>query len=450
MNSDSELSRSSFGAGKRLLPGKAAACLAVATLALACASAQAQVQATPPPTATPPEVADEDVEELTSEEQGKVSLGESFEPVTRRERIRQQRAKAFKDTKWDAQLRTYLLDRDKFDGSESSSMALGGYIGFKTGWFRDKFSLGATAYTSQRLYGPEDKDGAGLLQTGQDGYAVLGEAYLEYRFTDSVFFDIGRKGFNSPYINKNDTRMTPNTFELAMVQGVVGDPAADGQWRFGVGYVDEIKTKTSENLRFHVGRRRRPGQPRQRRVRGRCQLRQGPVLARFGGLPQRRRHQHLLHRGQIRRPAGGEQETQVRRAILQPEQRWRRLADRYRLRHLAMGRQGRTGGGQRAVHRRLERYRRWCRPAFAVGRHPQLQLRAGAGLQPCRRRLPDVARRLRLQVGAGVEHVRALGQRHAAGQSAAVGAGRIRSQPAMGGEGGDIQGPCRCDCAMPW
>ena len=50
MNSDSELSRSSFGAGKRLLPGKAAACLAVATLALACATAQAQVQATPPPT----------------------------------------------------------------------------------------------------------------------------------------------------------------------------------------------------------------------------------------------------------------------------------------------------------------------------------------------------------------------------------------------------------------
>ena len=130
---------------------------------------------------------------MTSEEQGKVSLGDSFEPVTRRERIRQQRAKAFKDTKWDAQLRTYLLDRDKFDGSESSSMALGGYIGFKTGWFRDKFSFGATAYTSQRLYGPEDKDGAGLLQTGQDGYAVLGEAYLEYRFTDSVFFDIGRK-----------------------------------------------------------------------------------------------------------------------------------------------------------------------------------------------------------------------------------------------------------------
>lgn len=247
MNSDSELSRSLSGAGKRMLPGKAAARLAVATLALACATAQAQVQATPPPpTATPPEVADEEVEELTSEEQGKVSLGDSFEPVTRRERIRQQRAKAFKDTKWDAQLRTYLLDRDKFDGSESSSMALGGYIGFKTGWFRDKFSLGATAYTSQRLYGPDDKDGAGLLQTGQEGYAVLGEAYLEYRFTDSVFFDVGRKGFNSPYINKNDTRMTPNTFELAMVQGVVGDPAADGQWRFGVGYVDEIKTKTSE------------------------------------------------------------------------------------------------------------------------------------------------------------------------------------------------------------
>jgi hypothetical protein len=221
--------------------GKNASRLMAAVLALACADALAQ--ATPPP---PPEPEEEGSEPPSSVEQGKVELNDSFEPLTRRERIRQQRAKAFKDTKVDAQLRTYLLDRDKFDGSESTSMAIGGYIGARTGWFRDRFAIGATAYTSQKLYGPEDKDGAGLLQSGQNSYSVLGEAYLEYRFNDTVFFDIGRKAFNSPYINKNDTRMTPNTFELAMVQGVIGDPGESGQWRFGLGYVDEIKTKTSE------------------------------------------------------------------------------------------------------------------------------------------------------------------------------------------------------------
>ena len=194
-----------------------------------------------------PDVAEEvESEEPSSVEEGHVPMNESFEPKTRRERIIEQRAKAFKDTKADVQLRTYLLDRDKFDGSESSAMAIGGYAGFKTGWFRDRFAIGATAYTSQRLYGPEDKDGTGLLQTGQEGYSVLGEAYVQFRFADSVFFDVGRKLLNNPYINKNDTRMTPNSFEAAMLQGVVGDVKGDGQWRFGLGYVDEIKTKTSE------------------------------------------------------------------------------------------------------------------------------------------------------------------------------------------------------------
>ena len=256
-------------------PGtRRAAALVASVLALACADAMAQATTEPKPPETTtqgqgtvqPELdaaaaelakkpvpddspaVDEEADDVgqSSVEQGHVEMNDSFEPLTRRERIREQRAQAFKDTKWDAQLRTYVLDRDKFDNSESSSAAIGGYIGFKTGWFRDKFAIGATAYTSQKLYGPDDKDGAGLLQSGQNGYSVLGEAYVEYRFNDTVFFDIGRKAFNSPYINKNDTRMTPNTFELAMVQGVLGNPNESGQWKFGLGYVDEIKTKTSE------------------------------------------------------------------------------------------------------------------------------------------------------------------------------------------------------------
>ncbi len=62
-------------------------------------------------------------------------------------------------------------------------MALGGYAGFKTGYFRDRLAFGATVYTSQKLYGPEDKDGTGLLQTGQEGYTVLGEVYGQFRFS---------------------------------------------------------------------------------------------------------------------------------------------------------------------------------------------------------------------------------------------------------------------------
>ena len=269
MDRNSMSNQVSLLVGRNLLPGKRASRLMVAALALACANALAQTTPEPKPPEQPPQAAateqagaprpaeqppqaaapeqpqEAEEEAPSSVEQGKVPLDESFEPKTRRERIIEQRRKAFEDTKADVQIRSMLLDRDKFDSSESSSMALGGYAGFKTGWFRDRFAIGATAYTSQRLYGPEDKDGAGLLQTGQKGYSVLGEAYAQFRLTDTAFFDIGRKIMNTPYINKQDTRMTPNTFEIAMLQGTAGS-AEDGQWRFGLGYVDEIKTKTSE------------------------------------------------------------------------------------------------------------------------------------------------------------------------------------------------------------
>jgi hypothetical protein len=215
---------------------------------LACQGALAQSMPTPAiPPETPPTADELDESELpTSVEQGHVGMRDSFVAPTRRERILEQRRKAFKDTRADLQLRSYLLDRDRFDGSESSAMAIGGRAGFKTGWFRDRFSIGATAYTSQRLYGPEDKDGTNLLQPGQQGYSVLGEAYLQYRLAEGVFFNAGRKLLNSPYINADDSRMVPNSFELAMLQGVLGDAALQGQWRFGLGYVGSMKEKISQ------------------------------------------------------------------------------------------------------------------------------------------------------------------------------------------------------------
>ena len=255
MNVDSSICERLFvPAGKRTLPALSVAGLVVASLAFASSNALAQTVADVAPVeamsaeAVPDVVEEVESDEPSSLEQGHVSMSDSFGELTRREKIIQQRKKAFEDTKADVQIRSMLLDRDKFDSSESSAMAIGGYAGFKTGWFRDRIAFGATAYTSQRLYGPEDKDGTGLLQSGQQGYAVIGEVYAQYRFTDTVFFDVGRKLLNSPYINKSDTRMTPNSFEMAMLQGVIGDAAEGSQWRFGLGYVDEIKLKTSENF----------------------------------------------------------------------------------------------------------------------------------------------------------------------------------------------------------
>ncbi|GGD46018.1 OprD family outer membrane porin [Pseudoxanthomonas indica] len=209
-------------------------------------SAAAQTSTpTAPPAAT---TAAADTPVTSSTELGQTPIDEAFGPRDHADWVRETRRKAFEDTHWDIQLRTFYLDRDKYDDTQSEAWALGGSVGFKTGYFRDRFAFGATGYTSQKLYGPEDKDGTLLLQTGQEGYTVLGEIYGEFLLNEDTRLSIGRRGFDTPYLNRNDARMTPNTFEAITVQGLYGGEDGKAEWRFGGGYFDEIKERTSEEF----------------------------------------------------------------------------------------------------------------------------------------------------------------------------------------------------------
>ena len=73
----------------------------------------------------------------------------------------------FRDTKLNLNIRTYYFYRDKYDDSKSEAWALGGALSYQSGWFLDHFGVGAVLYTSQRLYGPDDRDGTLLLKPGQ-------------------------------------------------------------------------------------------------------------------------------------------------------------------------------------------------------------------------------------------------------------------------------------------
>jgi len=184
----------------------------------------------------------------SSTEQGQTPLDEAFVPRDRAAWIREMRRQAWKDTAFDVQARTFYLDRDKYDDSQSTAWALGGSAGFKTGYFRERLAFGATGYTSQRLYGPDDKDGTLLLKPGQEGYTVLGEAYGEFLINDDTRLKLGRFGIDTPYVNRNDARMTPNTFQALTVQGVYGGDGGAPQWKFGAGYFDKIKERNADTF----------------------------------------------------------------------------------------------------------------------------------------------------------------------------------------------------------
>src|SRR5881398_2768036 len=168
-----------------------------------------------PPVLTVTQVAPED-SALTSTEQGQTPLDESFE--FRQWRL-ERRRQALKDTKFEFNLRTFYLDRSDFSGAEKQAWAIGGWLGVKTGYFLDHIAFGATVYTSNPIYAPDDRDGTLLLAPGQNGYTVLGEFYAELRIVKDVGVTVGAKGYDAPFINRNDTRMTPNTFEAVVLQG---------------------------------------------------------------------------------------------------------------------------------------------------------------------------------------------------------------------------------------
>jgi len=154
----------------------------------------------------------------------------------------------FRDTKLDLKLRTYFLYRDNFDYSLNEAWALGGSLAYRSGWFLDRFSIGAALYTSQPLYAPDPRDGTFLLQSGQEGYTVLGQLYGKIKIVDGNFLNIYRYEYNTPYINKNDSRMTPNTFEAYTVTGAAGGKDGAPRFTYGAGYFDKIKTRNSSSF----------------------------------------------------------------------------------------------------------------------------------------------------------------------------------------------------------
>jgi len=152
----------------------------------------------------------------------------------------------FRDTKIDVNLRTYYLNQKKFDDSHAEALAGGGALTYRSGWLLDRLSIGATLYVSEPLYAPADRDGTSLLQDGQRGYAVLGQLYARVKLFEGQFLNLYRQTYDTPYMNRNDNRITPNTFEGYSLQGTVGGKDGGTALRYGVGYMTKIKERTSD------------------------------------------------------------------------------------------------------------------------------------------------------------------------------------------------------------
>jgi hypothetical protein len=183
----------------------------------------------------------------SSIEQGQTLLDESF-GLRGRQRHPETLGDPSAQTHFKFDFRTYYIDRENYDDSVSEAFAAGGWVGAKTPFFLDRFSFGITGYTSQKIHGDPDEDGTTLLEPVQAGYSVLGEAFVDVRLGEGMHLYAGRKEFDTPFINPNDTRLTPNTFEAVVIQGVA-DLGPDGATlKYGTGYFDRIKNRNADHF----------------------------------------------------------------------------------------------------------------------------------------------------------------------------------------------------------
>jgi outer membrane porin, OprD family len=157
----------------------------------------------------------------------------------------------FRDTRLGMNFRTYDFDRNNKgfidpDGSnDNKAWAIGGALDYKSGLFADRFAIGATYFTTQKIRGEENEGGTLLLAPEQTGFGVLGQSYVQIKLAEEINFQGYRQYIDTPYLNKQDSRMVPNTFEAYKIEAT--NILRNIDYTFG--YVNKIKKRNSDSFK---------------------------------------------------------------------------------------------------------------------------------------------------------------------------------------------------------
>jgi hypothetical protein len=159
-----------------------------------------------------------------------------------------------RDTQVKLHLRSFYFNRLNSDDTRNEAWASGGWLSYKSGWLWETFALGAVGYTSQPLYAPEDTGGTDLLHptvgNPQGSILVLGQAYAQLRYKEYVLLTGYRQLVDEGYVNPQDSRMVPKTFEGVTIKGTIGPID------YNVGYLTAIKLRqenTFQNMAEAAG-----------------------------------------------------------------------------------------------------------------------------------------------------------------------------------------------------
>ena len=144
------------------------------------------------------------------------------------------------ESKLTPHFRTYSFSRKFSDKEDPEAITMGGELRYASPLIQDIFSINASYYVSHGIH-DDGGDGTLLLGSNASDINVLGQLYIEIPVQD-LKFRLYRQAFNLPYLNKQDSRMIPNTHE-AYVLGREGT-----RLDFIAGQVTKIKQRDAESF----------------------------------------------------------------------------------------------------------------------------------------------------------------------------------------------------------
>jgi len=149
----------------------------------------------------------------------------------------------WRDTRLVLKPRLYNFDRKNNDAPDQVTLAAGAAIEYRSGLWLDRLGVGLTGYTAQKLHGPKDAGGLGMLRPVQTGFGVLGEAYALIDLKPHAELRLYRQAMYLPYINRHDIRVIPQTHEAFLI---VQPEQRKLQWI--AGHVTKIKLRNSDRF----------------------------------------------------------------------------------------------------------------------------------------------------------------------------------------------------------
>lgn len=146
------------------------------------------------------------------------------------------------ETLWSLKWRTYYFDRRNDNAADNLAFATGGWVGFRSKPLFESLRVGGSLFTSQKLYGPDDKDGSGLLAPGQESFSGNLEAFLDWS-GERLNATAGRMRLETPFMHSSDIRMIPISF-----QGARALYHITPKWGVGGMYITHMKPLDSDDF----------------------------------------------------------------------------------------------------------------------------------------------------------------------------------------------------------